>query len=234
MPASPVEFSKSSAMTDKDPAASEEALIYDWNAPLPKATEIQFDDETLRDGIQSPSALDPELDEKLELIHLMEDLGIQTADIGLPGASQRAREHILTLAKEMTGMKITPNVACRTLISDIAPVVDIVQATGDPVEVCAFIGSSPIRQYTEDWTLEQMVKLSRDAIEFATKEGLPSMFVTEDTTRAHPDTVRALYTAAIEAGAKRLCVCDTCGHSTPEGVRRLVAYVKGIADELGA
>lgn len=221
-------------MTENAPSAAEQDLIYDWNLPLPEPATIQFDDETLRDGIQSPSARDPELDEKLELIHLMEALGIQTADVGLPGASQRAREHILTLAKEMSGMRITPNVACRTLVSDIAPVVDIVQASGAPVEVCAFIGSSPIRQYTESWSLEKMVQLSRDAIEFATREGLPSMFVTEDTSRAHPDTVRALYTTAIEAGAKRLCICDTCGHSTPEGVRRLVRFVKSIADELGA
>ena len=221
-------------MTENAPSAAEQDLIYDWNLPLPEPAPIQFDDETLRDGIQSPSARDPELDEKLELIHLMEALGIQTADVGLPGASQRAREHILTLAKEMSGMRITPNVACRTLVSDIAPVVDIVQASGAPVEVCAFIGSSPIRQYTESWSLEKMVQLSRDAIEFATREGLPSMFVTEDTSRAHPDTVRALYTTAIEAGAKRLCICDTCGHSTPEGVRRLVRFVKSIADELGA
>jgi 2-isopropylmalate synthase len=99
----------------------------------------------------------------------MDELGIDTADIGLPGASARAREHILALAREMTTLRITPNVACRTLVSDIAPAVDIVQATGQPVEVCAFIGSSPIRQYTENWELEKMVQLSREAIEFCTK-----------------------------------------------------------------
>ncbi len=212
---------------------NEKDLIYDWNAPLPAAGKVQFDDETLRDGLQSPSARDPELDEKLRLIHLMDELGIDTADIGLPGASERAREHILTLAKEMVGMAITPNVACRTLVADIAPVVEIVQATGAPVEVCAFIGSSPIRQFAEGWELQRMLDLSRDAIEFCTQEGLPSMFVTEDTTRAHPDTVRALYTTAIEAGAKRICICDTCGHATPEGVRRVVGFVKALVDELG-
>jgi len=211
----------------------EQDLIHDWNDQWKPDFEIQFDDETLRDGIQSPSAIDPELDEKLELIHVMEALGIQTADIGLPGASDRAREHILTLAREMTKLRITPNVACRTLVSDIAPVVEIVQATGEPVEVCAFIGSSPIRQFAENWELEKMVELSRDAIAFATAEGLPSMFVTEDTTRAAPETVRALYTTAIEAGAKRICICDTCGHATPSGVRKLVGFVKELVDELG-
>ena len=214
-----------------------EKLIHDWNAPLGASiagTEIQFDDETLRDGLQSPSAKDPDLDQKLRLVQLMDQLGIQTADVGLPGAGARAREHIATLCTEMASMRITPNVACRTVISDIEPVVDLVQETGAPVEVCAFIGSSPIRMYAEGWDIERMVQLSRDAIAFATSHDLPSMFVTEDTTRAAPDDVRALYTAAIEAGAKRICVCDTCGHATPSGARALVAFVKGIVDELGA
>lgn len=211
-----------------------ETLIYDWNQPEPKVRgRVQFDDETLRDGLQSPSAKDPSLDKKLELLHLMDELGIDTADVGLPGAGSRAREHIVALVREMKLLSITPNVACRTLVSDIAPIVDVVQQTGVPVEVCAFIGSSPIRQYAENWELDTMLKLSREAIEFCTKQKLPSMFVTEDTTRAHPDTVRALYTTAIEAGAKRICICDTCGHATPAGVKRLVGYVRDIVDQMG-
>jgi len=211
-----------------------DALIHDWNQPdLRSAGPILFDDETLRDGLQSPSVKDPKLDEKIALIHLMDELGIHTANVGLPGAGDRAREHILALAREMRGLKIRPNVACRTVISDIAPVVDMVQATGVPIEVCAFIGSSPIRQYAENWEIGQMLELSRTAVEFATKNGLPCMFVTEDTTRASPDHVRALYMTAIEAGAKRICVCDTCGHSTPNGTRRIVGFVRDLVQELG-
>lgn len=210
-----------------------DSLIYDWNQPDVKAAgRIQFDDETLRDGLQSPSVKDPSLDEKIELVRLMDALGIHTANVGLPGAGARAREHIQALAREMKGLSIRPNVACRTVISDIAPVAEMMQATGVPIEVCAFIGSSPIRQYAENWEIEQMLKLSRDAVAFAVKEGLPVMFVTEDTTRASPEHVRALYTTAIEAGAKRICVCDTCGHATPNGVRRLVTFVKSIVDGL--
>ncbi|MFN0243325.1 MAG: LeuA family protein [Planctomycetota bacterium] len=220
------------------PEIDRETLIYDWNQPEPlqKKTargRVQFDDETLRDGLQSPSAKDPSLDKKLALLHLMDELGIDTADVGLPGAGARAREHIVALVREMKGLAITPNVACRTLVSDIAPIVEVVQQTGVPVEVCAFIGSSPIRQYAENWELDTMLKLSREAIEFCTREKLPSMFVTEDTTRAHPDTVRKLYTTAIEAGAKRICICDTCGHSTPAGVKRLVGYVRDLVDQMG-
>ncbi|TAJ03118.1 MAG: 2-isopropylmalate synthase [Planctomycetota bacterium] len=216
---------------------SRDALIYDWNAPQAapaKAARIQFDDETLRDGLQSPSVKDPTLEQKVRLIKLMDELGIDTADVGLPGAGDRAREHIRALCREMKSLSITPNVACRTVVSDIAPIVDLVQELGRPVEVCAFIGSSPIRQYAEGWEFEKMLGLVRDAVSFATKNGLPCMFVTEDTTRATPEHVRALYATAIEAGAKRVCVCDTCGHATPDGARKLVRYVKTIVDELGA
>ncbi|HKX45977.1 MAG TPA: LeuA family protein [Planctomycetota bacterium] len=215
-----------------------EHLIYDWNAPNGAAARpaalLQFDDETLRDGLQSPTAKDPDLDQKVRLVHLMDELGIHTADVGLPGAGARAREHIETLVREMAGLRIRANVACRTVVSDIEPVVDLVQRTGQPVEVCAFIGSSPIRQYAEGWELDRMVQLSRDAVEFAVRNDLECMFVTEDTTRASPGNVRALYTAAIEAGARRICVCDTCGHATPEGVERLVAFVRDLVRELGA
>jgi 2-isopropylmalate synthase len=209
-------------------------LIYDWNEPSPSMdSKVEFDDETLRDGLQSPSVRDPSLKEKVRLVHLMDSLGIHTADIGLPGAGGRARSHILTLCEEMKGLTITPNVACRTMISDIEPVVGMVQTTGTPIEVCAFIGSSPIRQFTEGWDFDAMLGLVKDAIGFCTREGLPSMFVTEDTTRAHPDQVRALYTTAIEAGAKRICICDTCGHATPDGVRRVVSFVVDLVAELG-
>lgn len=220
----------------QDVAADErEGLIHDWNEEsISGFGKIQLDDETLRDGLQSPSALDPDLDTKIELIHLMNKLGIDTANVGLPGAGERARDHILGLAGEMKGLNITPNVACRTMLTDIEPAAEIQQKIGAPVEVCAFIGSSPIRFYTENWEVEKMVKLSSEAVAFAVKEDMPVMFVTEDTTRANPDTLRALYGAAIDAGAKRLCVCDTCGHASPTGVRSLIKFVKSIAKEKGA
>jgi len=219
-------------------AIQREDLIYDWNRvqeeKAPSQGEIQFVDETLRDGLQSPSVRDPDLDEKLRLIQLMDRLGIHSADVGLPGAGERAREHISTLCREMAALKIRPNVACRTLISDIAPVVDLTQELGTPIETCAFIGSSPIRQYAEGWKLEDMLELTRKAVAFAVDHDLPCMFVTEDTTRARPEHIRALYTAAIEAGASRICICDTCGHATPRGTRALVTFVKELVRGIGA
>ncbi len=207
-------------------------LIYDWNTEGNSSPsgliDIEFDDETLRDGLQSPSVQDPTIGQKKELLHLMEELGIHTADVGLPGAGPRAREDVLALVKEIADnkMNITPNCAARTLIADVTPVVEISQKVGLPVEVCTFIGSSPIRVYAEEWTLEKMVSHTVESVSFAVKEGLPVMFVTEDTVRATPDTLKTLFDAAIDSGAARLCLCDTCGHATPEGVKNLVNWTR--------
>jgi isopropylmalate/homocitrate/citramalate synthase len=213
-------------------------LIYDWNlieAPPPPARKVEFDDESLRDGLQSPSVIDPPIDKKIELLHLMESLAIDTADIGLPGAGPRARADVLQLAAEIANnrMKIRPNCAARTVRADIQPIIDISQEIGIAIEACTFIGSSPIRQYAEEWTLDKMLRATEDAVRFATENNLPVMYVTEDTTRANPDTVRQLYRTAIECGARRICVCDTVGHATPNGARALIKFVKEIVKASG-
>ena len=211
---------------------SERELIYDWNR-IPRgfdwsAAHVELNDETLRDGLQSPSARDPSLEVKKRLLHLMADLGIAAADIGLPGAGPRAVEQATALAREIRDQRIplAPNCAARTVVADIEPIVRIADAVGMKLEVAAFIGSSPIRQFAEDWTLERMLRATTDAVRFAVGHGLPVMYVTEDTTRALPDTLRALYGAAIDNGATRLCLADTVGHATPDGVRALVRFVK--------
>ena len=207
-------------------------LIYDWNdkgAPFDWAScRVELNDETLRDGLQCPSVTDPVIEDKKRLLHLMVDLGIASADIGLPGAGPRARADTLALAKEIasSGLQLEANCAARTVISDVEPVARISQEAGIPIEAATFIGSSPIRQYAEDWTLDKMLRVSEEAVTFAVREGLPVMFVTEDTTRAAPDTLKALYGNAIRWGARRLCLADTVGHATPDGVRRLVRFVR--------
>ena len=214
-------------------------LIYDWNLVGREETvhrHVEFDDETLRDGLQSPSVIDPPIEKKLEILHLMDSIGIDSADIGLPGAGPRAVADVTRLAREIIDCKldIRPNCAARTLRADIQPIIDISEKVGTPIETGTFIGSSPIRQYAEGWSLEMMLTSTEDAVKFAVSHGLPVMFVTEDTTRAHPDTIRALYKTAVEAGAKRICVCDTCGHATPEGVRSLIGFIRTMLHEFGA
>jgi isopropylmalate/homocitrate/citramalate synthase len=210
----------------------ERALIYDWNRAEPafdwSQARVELNDETLRDGLQSPSARDPSLEVKKRLLHLMADLGIAAADIGLPGAGPRAVEHARALAQEIRDQKIpiAPNCAARTVIADIEPIVRISEELGIRIEVATFIGSSPIRQYAEDWTLERLLTATKEAVSYAVAHGLPVMFVTEDTTRARPETLKALYGAAIDCGATRICLADTVGHATPDGVRTLVRFVR--------
>ena len=211
-------------------------LIYDWNhdaaGPRPVA---MLDDETLRDGLQSPSVRTPTIEEKIEILHQMDALGIETADIGLPGAGPRVARDVERLARAIgdARLRIRANCAARTMVADIKPIAEIQQRTGVPIECGAFIGSSPIRQYAEGWTIDYLQKCTDDALRFAAAQNVTTMYVTEDTTRADPDSLRVLYTTAIRAGARRLCVADTVGHATPNGAKAVVRFVKSIVDELG-
>ena len=215
-----------------------EDLIYDWNVaveqPLRPDRRIEFDDETLRDGLQSPSVTDPTLDEKIQILHFMNDIGIDNADIGLPGAGPHVQKTVEALAREIVQNKLSvyPSAAGRTHENDIKPIIEISDRVGIRLEADLFIGSSPIRQFTEEWDIDWIVEQSSKAVRFATEHDIPVMYVTEDTTRAKPDDVEKLYTAAIDAGAKRICIADTVGHATPWGARNLVAFVRRLVDRL--
>lgn len=219
-------------------SANKHELIYDWNtlaAGFKPASPITFDDETLRDGLQSPSVFDPSVAAKCEILDCMAGIGIETANLGLPGAGEEHRRAIMALTQHIARNKlpIRPNVACRTVIGDIEPVRAMMDATGLSVLACCFIGSSPIRQYTENWTIDTLLGHVEKSLSYARDHGIPVMFVTEDTTRAHPDHIEALYGLAIDLGAERICICDTCGHATPDGVRNLVSFVKRIVERKG-
>ncbi|HEX7153997.1 MAG TPA: LeuA family protein [Thermoanaerobaculia bacterium] len=213
-----------------------EHLIYDWNTegeqPAPPKRRVEFDDETLRDGLQSPSVSDPSLDDKIRILHYMNDVGIDHADIGLPGAGPHVVATVERLAREIVEqkLKITASAAGRTHENDVRPIIEISQRVGLPLEADLFIGSSPIRQFTEEWELDWIIKQSVKAVKLAADNGLPVMYVTEDTTRAKPEDIEKLYTAAIEAGATRVCVADTVGHSTPWGARNVIRFVREIVD----
>jgi isopropylmalate/homocitrate/citramalate synthase len=206
-------------------------LIYDWNrihpASLQPAGRVLLNDETLRDGLQSPSVRDPSIAEKIEILHLMEALGINSLDLGLPGAGPRAIEHVEALAREIVShkMKIRANCAARTHENDIRPVAEIVQRTGLKIEAAMFIGSSPIRRYTENWTDDFLLQTTEKAVKYAVSLGLEVMYVTEDTSRCDPETVKRLYSTAINCGARSIVICDTAGHATPMGAFALVQFV---------
>ena len=214
----------------------EQDLIYDWNAidyeierdASKHPHELWFDDETLRDGLQSPSARNPTIEQKIELIDYMESLGIQKADLGLPGAGPFHVGHIDAMLPHMgeNGYSLRPGCAVRTVVSDIEPLVDLQAKHERQIQASAFLGTSPIRQYAEGWTMEKIISTAEKAVSFAIDNDIPVMFVTEDTTRSKPDEIKAVYTRAMELGADRICVCDTCGHVTPNGVRKLLSFIQ--------
>jgi 2-isopropylmalate synthase len=206
-------------------------LIYDWNQDYPPGLKppgpVQLNDESLRDGLQSPSVRDPSIPEKIEILHLMEAVGINSLDLGLPGAGPRAVEAVTALAREIVAnkMKIRANCAARTHENDIRPIAEIVQKTSLRIEAATFIGSSPIRRFTEGWTDDFLLQTTEKAVKYAVSLGLDDMYVTEDTSRCDPETVKRLYATAINCGARAIVICDTAGHSTPMGAFALVKFV---------
>jgi isopropylmalate/homocitrate/citramalate synthase len=206
-------------------------LIYDWNrihpASLKPVGPVLLNDESLRDGLQSPSVRDPSIQDKIEILHLMEALGINSLDLGLPGAGPRAVEHVEALAREIVShkMKIQANCAARTHNNDIRPIAEIVSRTGLAIEAATFLGSSPIRRYTEGWTDDFLLKTTDSAVSYAVSLGLQVMYVTEDTSRCDPETIKRLYSTAINCGARAICICDTAGHATPMGTFALVRFI---------
>lgn len=219
--------------------SEEERIIYDWNTlgadVTPLRRRVEFNDGTLRDGLQSPSVVDPSIGDKKHILHLMEALGIHAADIGMPCAGPKTKEAVSELTKEIRDarLRITPNCAARTVVEDLVPIVAISQEVGIPIEAAIFLGSSPIRQYVEGWTVDELKRLTEQAVGYAVKEGVPVMFVTEDTTRAKPKDLQELYLAAIRAGARRICLADTVGHATPAGVTNLVRFILEMLREHG-
>lgn len=219
---------------------AEREFIYDWNVKRRrwKLTDktVHFHDETLRDGLQGPSVVDPPIEQKLRILELADALGIHTSDVGLPGAGPRAVADVTALCQHIVDQKLSirPTCAARTHINDLRPIAEISQKVGLPIEVMCFLGTSPIRQYAEAWDQDRLLRLAAEAVDFCRKENLPVNFVTEDTVRSRPETLHAIFTTAIEKGASRLTLCDTVGHATPDGVRNLIQWTRNLIEGMGA
>ncbi len=222
----------------RNPPIDNSRLIHDWNVAggveTPPARAVELVDETLRDGLQSPSVVDPPIHDKKELLRLMDRLGVAVADIGLPGAGARMTRHVTSLCECIRDERLSIRAACaaRTLPRDIEPVIEISHETGVTIELLTFLGASPIRAYAEDWTTSHLRQLTAVAVRTGVRGGLPVSFVTEDTVRAHPDVLEQLFRTAIDEGAERLVLCDTVGHATPQGVVRLVTWTRELLDKL--
>lgn len=219
--------------------ADGQAIIYDWNVEgthiSPPYRPVRVHDETLRDGIQSPSVTDPSIEDKLRILRLLDRLGVDSIDIGLPGAGKRAVDDVRVLLTAIRDeqMRIQPTCAARTHAADIAPIVELSQEVGMPIEVMAFIGTSPVRKLAESWDDALLEQRTRESARMSAQAGLPFTYVTEDTVRSHPHTLQRLFSAAVEEGASRLCLCDTVGHVDPRGVRNLILWTRDLISGLG-
>jgi len=212
-------------------------LVFDWNRAPGDAPQrrVCLDDETLRDGLQSPSVKAPPLAHQKEFLHLLAGLGVEAVDIGLPAAGPVQAAGALELAREAVRARLplALNCAARTLASDVRPVVEISQKAGVSIEVATFIGASPVRLLAEDWDREFLLRSIRTSVSEVVRAGLPCMFVTEDTTRTPPETLRTLVLAAVEAGARGVCIADTVGFATPRGASRVAAFLREVLDGTG-
>ena len=207
-----------------------EDIVYDWNTEGRSQfgmRAVEIHDETLRDGIQCPSVTDPPIEVKKDVVRLLAKLGVHSVNVGLPGAGARAVEDSTTLVEMVRDEKLPIRVGCaaRTHPNDIQPIIEISQKTGVPVEIMTFLGSSPIRMLAESWEEDRLVDLTRQAVKMGVDAGIPVSFVTEDTVRSHPSTLRRVFDVAVQEGATRLVLCDTVGHCTPAGVSNLVGWV---------
>ena len=216
----------------------EEQAIYDWNelehnTPVFR-DNIELCDETLRDGIQSPSVVDPPIETKLELIDLMDKLGITIANIGLPGAGPRAVEDVTTIAKYIRDNKLSlkANTAARTVVRDIEPVVSIQQEVGIPIAAYCFLGTSPLRLYAEGWDVDFLLRQSEKALKFGIDEGLEVAFVTEDTIRSSPKALNPC-SQCHQPRCAPLGAVRHRGYATPDSIKNLVDWTREIIKDSG-
>ncbi len=205
-------------------------LIHDWNTEgaVVSPRRPLFHDETLRDGLQSPSVTDPDLPAKRDLLHRLARLGVDAIDLGMPSAGPKAMAAVKALMIEIRDhrLRLQPSAAVRTVEVELAQIAEIQQRVGLPLQASAFLGSSPIRMDVEGWDLDYLVTLTRHAVAFCRRNNVRVIFVTEDTTRSRPEHLKAIYGAALDEGAHAICLSDTCGHATPEGTAGLVRFVK--------
>jgi 2-isopropylmalate synthase len=203
---------------------SEDILVHNYNleARLPRKMpeRVVFWDETLRDGEQTPGVYYT-LEEKVRLAKMLDDIGVDILNCGIPAISPGEVAAVKAIAKEGLAHASVLG-ACRTVQSDIDACLK-----ADVDEVSPFIAISDVHlKFKLKKTREEAIEMAVKAVEYAKSHGLKTTIVTEDTVRADLDVVQTLYNRCIDAGADRALFCDTVGVMTPAATRWWFAQIK--------
>ncbi|MDD4748857.1 MAG: 2-isopropylmalate synthase [Methanosarcinaceae archaeon] len=170
---------------------------------------IRFLDTTLRDGEQTPGvALTRE--KKLLIARALDELGVPIIEAGSAITSKGEREAIKAIAKDGLSAEICSY--CRIVKADVDYAL---KCDVDSIHLVAPVSDLHIRTKLKK-SRDEVRQIAADVTEYAKAHGLSVELSGEDSSRADPEFLKALYSDGIEAGADRLCYCDTVGLLVPE------------------
>jgi 2-isopropylmalate synthase len=211
--------------------------LYSWSSqreissPLrTPQVHVEIDDETWRDGMQgTQTERHPDTEERREYLVFAGKNGfIEHADIGFPGSGIKHRNEMVNLINSLEEKKagITLSAAGRgSAKDDIRAILEVSSRTGYPLEGDLFLDTSEIRAKVEGWDRTEKLKSLKDNISLLKKEGLPVMFVLERATTTSPKELYDPLMMAIDLGVDRICIADTQGIITPQGVSNIFRWV---------
>lgn len=212
----------------------EASLVHRWDPPLPLG-RVELDDETLRDGLQSPTWREPELEGKKRYLHLLAGLGVAAVDLGMPAAGARMAEEVEQLLAEIGSARLplAANCAVRAKEADVTTCANISQRVGLGLELMLFLPFSRLRRAVEGWQVDELLRKLARVVSWARSQGLSVTFVAEDASRTSPEDLQQALLTAARAGAGRVCLADTTGVLSPWGAEQLVRFSRTVLDEHG-
>ena len=171
--------------------------------------KVRFLDTTLRDGEQTPG-VSLDMDEKLAIARGLDALGVQVIEAGSAITSEGERKSMKAVADSGLNAEICSFV--RTLKSDV----DLaLQCDVDSVHLVVPVSDLHIERKLKS-DRKTVFQNAIDVTEYAKDHGLVVELSGEDASRADLDFLTSIYLAGVEAGADRLCFCDTVGVLVPE------------------
>ncbi len=183
---------------------------------LPK--KVAIFDTTLRDGEQTPGVA-LTVDEKIDIAHQLDKLGVDVIEAGFPISSKGEKESVSKIAKE--GLDSTVCGLSRVLTQDIDAALDC-----DVGMVHTFVSTSDIQiEHTIKKSKEEVVQMAVNAVTYIKDHGARCLFSAMDATRTDMDYLVKIFKAAEDAGADIINIPDTVGVVIPPAMRAITAEV---------